>query len=507
MILGPSGQPVSSRPARALSWDNAYEAAKRTGYRGYFYFPSLEPQDQQGDFTREQIAKKINWLYNNVGAVSAVIDGLGLDECDTGLWPKANTSNAEFNSVVTDAFHNECGDARVFNSAGKDDFYSAQWLIRRSIRLYGDLFGQLLRPGTESGPPQMHFVPSWQVGNALTTTIDQGLWRDGVMTNRLGRAIKYRTLTNAARSQWADVPAEDMLHFHDKFLPGQQRGISGLAAVARKLYSIDDIEKAETSGTLLRARMAYAITNRDGGDGDISLLPGASETEEVETKDGGKLIVQKIVARDGSEVDVADLPPGKDIKVVESQRGVITAEFLKYLLTDVALCTLYPPEYVFFLGGITQGTVGRLVQNRAQRIINVVRSFQLAPQFVERWYVYWLWQRIAAGVFDKVAGGIPGDWWRHKIILPRDMTVDVGREGRLYDDRLATGKISDQDYHGMQGRDNEDVEDEIIASAIRRRQKVEAAAKKAGVTLTFEQVFLAPAGTAPVQIIQEQPPE
>ena len=141
----------------------------------------------------------------------------------------------------------------------------------------------------------------------------------------------------------------------------------------------------------------------------------------------------------------------------------------------MARSTLYPPEYVFNLAGLGQGTLVRLVQKRVQRIKNTVRQFQLGPQFCKRWITYWTWQRIASGRFDGVEGGIPADWWKVKLIMPADDTVDVAREGKLYDQRLADGNMSPEDYHGMQGHDAEDVEDLVVAGAVRKARKIKEA--------------------------------
>lgn len=460
--------------ANYTGFQGAFAAAKQGGYRGWFFFPTLDAKEQMPQWSRFEINKKANWLYNNVDAVRLVIDGLTMDEVDGGLWPKWMTSSHAFNKAVTDAFDNECGDPRFFHAAGKESFYSSQWLIRRSIRLYGELFGQFLRPMVPGAPPLCHFVNTWQCGNAQTQ-LDQSKWSEGIMTDKFGRARQYRFLTNKEGTAWDDVNSEDVLHFHDQFWNGQQRGMSGLAPVARKLFSMDDIERAEISGTLMRTRLAYAITKKDDGDGLPPMIPGAGEAMEIDAPGGGKMIVQKLTAMDDSEVDVADLPAGQDLKVVESNRSSSTPDFIRHLLTGVAYSTLYPPEYVFNLAGLGQGTLVRLVQKRVQRIKNTVRHFQLRDQFCKRWVTYWTWQRIASGRFDHVDGGIPADWWKHKMIMPADDTVDVAREGRLYDQRLADGNMAPSDYHGMQGRDDEDVEDEVVASTVRRARKIKAA--------------------------------
>ena len=479
----PSGGGITAtdRPARpsavssypGMSW--AFDAAKQVGYRGYFFFPNLEAQGQMPDWTRREIMRKANWLYNNLDAVRMVIDGLSLDEVDGGLWPKWTTSNGAFNKRATDLFDNQCGDARFFSAAARENFYSVQYLIRRSIRLYGEIFCQFLRPATPASAPLVHFLNAWQCGNANAPDLDQSRWSDGVMTDRFGRPVNYRFLNNAEGTSWSDVPADDILHLHDQFWNGQVRGMSALAPVARKLFSMADIEKVSIGGMLLRERVAYAITKKDDGDGLPPMIPGANMNIQLDAPGGGKMMVQKIIAMDDSEVDVADLPAGQDLKVVESQRASSTPEFLRFLLEGVARSTLYPPEYVFNLAGLSQGTLVRLVQKRVQRIKNSVRNFQLGDQFCRRWVTYWTWQTIQAGKFDDVEGGVPSDWWKHKLIMPADDTVDVAREGKLYDQRLEDGNMSPEEYHGMQGHDAEDVEDLVVAGAVRKAKKIKAA--------------------------------
>ena len=473
---------------------HAFDAARAGGFRGYFFFPGLEPKKQITQQTREIIGQKVTWLYNNVDAMRVAVDALTLEEVDTGIWPKAQTSNPAFNRAVTEAFHNEVSDPRFFHSAGVENYYTAQWLIRRSIMLYGEHFAQFLRPG-DGFSARVHFINAWRIGNAATN-LDQSKWADGIRYDTLGRAQEYRFL-GEHRGDFKDIPAEDMLHFHDRFLTDQLRGISPLAPVVNKLYSLDDIERAETSGVLLRTMLAYAIERKEDTGGP-SLLPGSIGVEEVEQPDGSKLIIQKIVATDSREVQVADIPAGQSLKVIESNRAASTVDFLKWMLQGLANVSLYPADYVFNISGIGQGTVARIVQKRVQRVKNTVRQFQLIPQFCVPFYRFWVWQKIKSGAFDSIEGGIPADWYRAKHICPADDSVDIGREGKLYDDRLETGKMSPADYHGMMGNDSEDVADETIADRIMKLRKLDAARTAnpdIAAALTYEQTF--PSKNAP----------
>jgi hypothetical protein len=460
MILAPDGRPArSSLSARSqgggASWNYYFDAAKRSGYRTWFYFPSLDPSDQIIDWTREEIARKLNWLYNNCPAAAGAIDGLSEEIADTGIWPSATTSSAAFNKAVSDNFESDTDDPRFFDEAGEETFSTAQKAIIRNIFMLHDFFGQLLRPGEGTNLASMHFVPSWQVGNASrnnSSSFDQKEWIDGTRANEFGRIFEYRVLTSKDRKQFVDVPYTDMLHFHDALWKGQRRGMSPLTPAVRKLYSLDDMERAATSGELSRQRVAYQITKSNQDDDEPTLVPGAEivETTEVENPDGTKsrLHIQRLTSKDGTDIDIADLPPGRKIEMVESTKHGAAREW-------------------------TQGTEVRMVNKRIQRRKTYIRQHLLVPQFCRRFYVFKLWQEIVRGRYDGIAGGVPLDWWKHRWNYPADDSVDLAREAHVYDDRLDSGKISRRVYHAIQSEDWDDATTEIIDERIAIEKKIE----------------------------------
>jgi hypothetical protein len=478
----------------------AFEGARWGGYRGWWWFPTMDTSKQMTQWTRDQLARKNIWGYNNIPEMRAIIDGLAIDEVDTALWPKARTSNPKFNHAVTNRFDEENKDPRTFDLRQVENFYSAQFLIRRTVRLIGDMFAQLVRPLVPGEPPRMGFLPGYQCSSRGAEADDYDL-RDGIRFDPLtGAAVKYRFIkpgrTPGDPQTYAELEANDVLHLHDPFLSDQIRGVSTLAPVTRQLFSMDDIDRAETSGQLLRSRMAYSIETTGEDAGTIPRLPGVSDVEVIANPDGSTTTIQKVVQRDGSEVDVFLPPTGMKIRTVESNRGG-AIEFRNLMARGLMHSTIYPPEWILFLAGLGQGTVARLVQNRVQKIANFFRHNQLDMQYLQRWYRYWLWQRIKAGVFDNVEGGVPYDWWAHKLIYPRDMSVDLGRDGKLYDDRVMRGNMSPVDFHALSGRDEEDVDEEIVDTAIRRRQLLaEKLAENPAVHVKYEELWRLPAGTA-----------
>lgn len=471
-IYGPDNRPISSRSmASSGSYEHPIDAARRLGFRPYFYFPTVDSKELLTQPTRDEINRKVAWLYYNVDVVRLIVDGMALEEVDTGLWPKSRTSNPAFSKAVTDAFHEQNKDPRFFSASGLEDFYSSQWMVRRTIRLWGEIFGQMLRPGFPINLPSMHFINGWQCSAAHGKQPESEGWKEGVQRiAQFNRAQTYRFSTGPNTNDFQDVPADDVLHMHDQFWTGQVRGISCLTPVVSKLFSLEEIERLETNGVRLRSRQAYIISREDNGN-TPPIVPGASKVEEVKNEDGSSVYLQYVKGETG-DVDVATLPAGYKMAVLESNRPSITLEWVKWISQGIANSTLYPSSYVLSLADVKQGTALRSVQKKVQRVKNAVRQFQLIPQYVSRWYTFWLWMRIRAGAFDKIPGGVPSDWWRHKIILPADDTVDVAREGTLYDNRVSTGKMAPSSYHGLLGEDDEDVEEEVLQSRVRRLKRL-----------------------------------
>jgi len=466
---------------------HAFDAARMNGYRGFFLLPDLEPSKRITNMSRAVVCQKVQWLYDNFDALRVAVDALTREEVGTGLWPSFKSSSREFNRRATNLFHNNLKDPRFFDLSAKRNFYEAQWLFLRYRMRYGECFAQeVTNPDTHA--TLLNFINPWRIGNPTGSAVETE-WQDGILTDRFGRALTYRVLNKERDAVEADVAALDIIHFHTTFDIDQQRAMSPLTPVVSKLFTIDDIERAETSGVLLRTKLAYAFENLD--DGAQSLLdntPGTEKVQELKTPNG-TIQIRRIRSQDGSgrDTEVLDLPARKKLVTVESNRAAGTVDFIQWLLGGLANCTLYPKDYVFHMGGLTQGTSVRMLGNRVKTIKNAARE-SLQTQFCEPFTRWWTWHRIMAGAFNGIE--IPSDWWNVKWIFPADDSVDIGREGAMYDKRLKEGIMSPDDYYGMQGRDPEDVYEEIVDGYISRQTILdERRAENPNLDLDYASIF------------------
>jgi hypothetical protein len=492
-ILGPDGRPAEievgeqrpSRPPRAVNLYQLYEAAERADYRGWFYIPNLTPREQQNAWTRRALQERIDWLYINVPAVGMVIDGLALEETGTGLWPKWTSENPDFNDRITEDFHWANHDPRIFDAAGESDYYTAQYNVRRMIYRYGDCFGQLLRPSPGAINPQCSLIPGYRVENLDKGMADKG-WIDGTKANSLGRIVAFQVRDDERSVGGQEVPADDLLHFHDPFFPGQRRGVSCLVSAAKKMFRREDILKALANGILAREKQAFALQTKNEGD-NFPRLDGDGDTEERDSGDGGTYTVKRFYGKDASdELIVPRLPAGSEIKLLESNRpSDQVTEFLDDVLRELAWSAKRHPEYIFFLSKLGQGTVARLVLQKEVGVTAHIRATQLVPQLCHRWNVFWAWQRILAGKYDSIKGGIPRDWYKHRLLGDADKSVDIGREGRLLDDRVATLRMSIDAYHSLAGADTADVDKSNFATMERRLKELADFNKRNGTEFTY----------------------
>jgi hypothetical protein len=478
--------------ATPSSLSRFFEAADRADFKGWFYFPSLTPTAQMDRMSVRVLSERSDWLYKNIGAVGMAIDGPALDEVGTGLWPKWDTGQEDYDQAMTDAFHDANRDPRTFSADGEQNVYGAQFAIRKSIALYRDAFGQLLRPEPGRVMPKLNLLPGYIVGNTGKEGRDTD-WIDGRRSDDLGRALEYMVLDRENATTGQPVAADDLLHFHDPFLPGQQRGVGALWSVSKRLFRREDIRNAMEDGTLSREIMGFAVET-DGGSfapPDLSApIPGADGVETKTNEDGSKFTVVRFstgVGKNGSRgVSVPVLGPGQKIKTLESNRpGTAVPEMLDSVLREVAYARRYPPEYIFFHAGMTQGTAVRAVNQRIKSMHNGAREFQLIPQFLVRWHNFWAWQFIKSGILQARGIKIPVNWWKHKVIPVPDSSLDLAREAAILDRRVSENKMPIDDYYGLGGWDSADSDKANFRVFDRRMKQLAEHNQKWGTKFTY----------------------
>jgi len=208
------------------------------------------------------------------------------------------------------------------------------------------------------------------------------------------------------------------------------------------------------------AQIAYAITSNEavrlgGGLGSVSSGDNPQQEISTETLYNGNIIPK--------------LKPGEAIQSFKNEHPTGAFEpFIATILGEIARGIGLPPEAMMLTTGAA-GTEFRGILEVAQNFLERLQQM-LVDQFCRPYWKYWVWHEIQAGRLP-----YPGDdWWRCDWIAPRKITVDNGRDGRLYAQLLDSGYMSWERYANLHGLDAEAEEESILTTYIRRKQKCEA---------------------------------
>jgi capsid protein len=163
---------------------------------------------------------------------------------------------------------------------------------------------------------------------------------------------------------------------------------------------------------------------------------------------------------------IPKLKPGESIQSFKNEHpGQSFEPFVRYVISEVARGIGLPPEALMIFVGAS-GTEFRGLLEVAQNFLERLQQM-LVDQFCRPFWKFWIYQEIQAGRLP-----YPGDdWWRCEFIPPKKITVDNGRDGRLYSDLMDKGYMSWERYCNLHGLDAEAEEDDILQTYLRRKAK------------------------------------
>lgn len=449
----------------------AFEAAEFSRNRGLIVLNTLEPKREATPATRLELLKKSRWLYNNVGIASYLIEHLAQRAVGTGIVPQARTSDPEWNRRAERLFEDRaCAESWAFDASAQVNFYGAQSLILRQVAVDGDFFAQFIR--TEAGGTRVRFIGGEAIGSTADSS-DRAY--DGVLLDKFGAPTSYRVITDRANGKYQDVPAADMLHFRHVRRSGYPRGISWLHNAIINCHDLAEYMAYEKGSAKAGAQVAFAITSDEAVrlGGGLSNIQSADNQEiTTETLYNGTLIPK--------------LKPGESIQSFKNEHpGTAFEPFIRTIMGEIARGIGLPPEALMVFVG-TAGTEFRGLLEVAQNFLERLQQM-LIDQFCRPFWKFWIWHEIQAGNLP-----YPGDdWWRHEWVTPRKITVDNGRDGRLYAQLLDSGYMSWERYCNIHGLDAQAEEDDILNTYIRRQQKC------AALGLNTSDVF--PSHASPIQ--------
>lgn len=324
---------------------------------------------------------------------------------------------------------------------------------------------------TESGYPQIQFIPAHRVSSRGQTTVESGPYRglpcwNGVIYNRQARAVAYQVTGDEEKDDRFISARNAMLIYNPEWVD-QGRGITALASVINDHVDIDDITAFEKFAAKLFASQTLIEHHEGDPIGDdaerFTDEQGYNNEQLWEDFEGG--MVRKYRAGSGAKIEA----------FMQTRPTPNLMNFRRELMRGTYAALQWPIEFSYDASTLTSGAI-RMIIGKAIRTIELYQGMVLPAATRAVQYAVARFMRLKLLPFNE-------EWYRWGIQLPRKPTVDFGREAQQAREDFKMGLRTAQEIYGEQGLDWREQFDQRVAEA----EYLKNAANRAGVPLSMVQ--------------------
>lgn len=467
-VLGGSFDSSSDSPARSSTvmfpWDSAKE---------------INPRE------RRELIKKHRMLRNNLGFIRGMINTTVRLSIGWGLQPMPKSGNKDFDRRAL-AYYKRATWRKSFDVSNKHKEHSIQRLVLRETITDGQILA--IQALDERGRSQRQLIKTEQIGDPEDRTSTEN-WDDGILINAQRRPLFYSVLQPSLPGQPPQrarrIQANQMLHIYDRERATQNHGLPwGYTGLNHGIDTID-IAAFEKITHKLNTAIIGSMTTKDGSapaNIEQMLLAAAKaqaaggatvEKGEVKAREG-----QRFFKIQGSSIPI--FKTGEGMNFFNGRNSASAIEFAAWLCAQYAQGFGCPTELVIGLmtgSAAVRGNTdlaGRFFEDNQMLVIddwcqpnyeNIIATGILAGQYPHDFPL--------VEPLDPPPGytGWDSCEWRG----PKNITVDRGREGKLYLELKRAGWMSDEEYWTMNGEDpvamSESVDNELVDRLERWRAK------------------------------------
>lgn len=425
---------------------NGHQGADYSRLRGMIYFPELDTRKEISSYTRLEILRRSRFLYANYGIAKRIINGLARMVAGTGLTYQAATTDTEWNRLAEKAYARVTRSRTLYDLGGRYSGTTSQQAVLRFRYRDGDC-AQILTRDPQTGTARFAFYEGHQIGQFMdpaTYDANSG-WRDGVLHGPHNNAIAYRLLGDLGT--YTDIPARSTLFQCDYERAGQSRGLSILSHAVNHLVDAAEITGYIKTGVKLSNRHGYWIETAPDSQAPLTAAQRAQGGQAIQTIStaAGPVNLERIYGPG----EIPNLQPGQSLKFNSAANPHPNQlALLDYLIRDVAWGANVSPELLWNITALG-GANTRFVLADAQSFIDqgqqqlIDDKLQLETEFI-------LACEMSAG---RLRPCRDPEWWKALWIPPPRLTVDFGRDGKLYLEQVKASALTFRRLHGWQGND------------------------------------------------------
>ena len=386
--------------------------------RGKVFWPSLDTRMELDSFSRDELIRRIRWLFSNEGFIRGLIRNaatlVGYQS------PQANSGDEEWDELAEQSFRDSCMTPEVFDHGGRFDFEDAQLMLKRCRYKDGDAFTVLTE--WENGRAKFAFYESHQLRNPSDRPSYE-TWTDGVLVGAGNRHLAY-SFWDPEKQKCVIISARDVILSGEYDTPGHTRPVPPLAHAVNHAIDITEIW-ANYKAAIKASSLFGAVREMDG------TAPSRARTGLA----GPPSRVTNLPDSDNIEISMAwkggqipRLTPGEKIKTLQDERPHPNVQdHVRTLVRDLSIGFGLPPEVIWEMGRLT-GPGVRFILDVSDRWIK--NQQRIDRRWCRRVWVYYIAKEIKNGRLRMpvTKEGTPARWWSVIFTSQRNLTIDRGKE-------------------------------------------------------------------------------
>jgi capsid protein len=377
--------------------------------------------------------------------------------------PSSACADRDWAQMADQAFQ-EWASRKTYDIREEMTFFESQKVVLPDVMCDGDAGAAPVRDF--DGNPRVQHFPSDVIGDSTGTSIfgnGTGRWRDGILRNAVGTPVAYRVLRDpvermrdpASRAYW-DYPAKGFWHIGRNDRINANRPLPWIHHGDQSALNILDLNILEMQAAKLNSYFAAAIKTAEGGhlpEGIREMLTAETETVDAGLDSDGAPQTKQVERTYLNLMGGAGIPvlePGEELQFFKNERPSTTfAGFIDYLVADIAHGFGVPKQFVWGVTGLA-GPHARLVLQQADWF------FADCAEMLVVDYCQPIWEAFVADAMNRrlLPPPAPGTNWRAvQWQGPGSLTIDKGRDGKMYLEMVASGMARRTAWHEMTGRD------------------------------------------------------
>ncbi len=413
---------------------------------------------------RKESIRNSRFCRAQLGIVKALFEQTARYALGNGLVPTSTCEDPEWRPRA-DAYFAAVAGSKNFDIRGDCNFAQMQKMLLPDVMCDGDAGAIPVRDRMRN--PRLQFFPTEAIGDhpGVSRFDGMGTWEEGIMRSDVGERIAYRILsdckpaTRGSRQAFTDYDAASFFHIGRVDRINGNRPMPWLYHGDQSAINILDLNQLEMAATRLNSYFAAAVKSRSGDlpdafrgmtNAEAGVDDVVVEGEEPLSEDAARVrAAEKRIIDLYGQAALIPLADGEELQFFSNNRNAMSVvEFINYFIADMATGFGVPWQFIWSLTGMA-GPYTRLILQQADWFFTDVADM-LVGDFCQPVWEGVIEDGMARRLLPPPARGT--NWRAVQWQGPGAMSIDRGRDGRLYLEMVKNGMLRRSTWHEMTGK-------------------------------------------------------